>query len=88
MPPVTARELDRLTGLGEGHASMLEKRRRSDRIEARTIDRIARVFGCSMEWLFRGEGKAPTAKDVARPVLRARSELARSAGNLRPTGTC
>jgi hypothetical protein len=67
---------------------MLEKRRSCPRVEARTIDFIARVFGCSMEWLYRGDGKVPTAKDVARPVLRARSEFAaRNAVRLRPTGT-
>jgi transcriptional regulator with XRE-family HTH domain len=85
-PPITARELDRLTGLREGHAAMLEKRVASERVEARTLHRIAEVFGVSMEWLFTGGGRAPVASDVAMPVARAR-RAARDKPSERPTGT-
>lgn len=86
-PPMTARELDRLTGLREGHLAMLEKRC-SERVEARTLHRVAVVFGVSMEWLYSGLGAAPKADDLAMPVARARrKERPSPVKPEKPTGT-
>jgi hypothetical protein len=83
---VTARELDRLAGLREGHAAMLEKRGSVERVEARTLHRIAEVFGVSMEWLYTGAGRPPGSAAIAMPVARAR-RAARDKPSERPTGT-
>lgn len=87
-PKVTLRELDRLTGLREGHVAMLEKRSNT-RVEARTISLIAEVFGVSMEWLYRGRGRAPSPQTIAMPLARARRASRRQKPRAaeQPTGT-
>lgn len=76
---MTARELDRLTGLKEGHSAILEKRTSQERIEARTLYLIAQVFGVDMTWLYAGRGRGPTADQVKLPVARARRHARRLA---------
>lgn len=55
---VSCREAARLAGLTEGHVSQIE--RRNPRIEADTLASLARVFGVSLDWLYAGEGRAPS----------------------------
>lgn len=82
------RELDRLAGFREGHVYQLESRESgSKRLEARTVHRIAEVFGVSMQWLYLGEGRAPSRDTVALPVARARRAIGRENSPRRKTGT-
>jgi transcriptional regulator with XRE-family HTH domain len=65
------RELDRLSGLGMGHVSMIESGRRPN-IEGATAVKLARVLGVSVDWLLTGEGDEPTTDQVRASVERAR----------------
>jgi len=68
---ISARELDRLSSLAEGHVSMIEAGRRPV-IESKTAEDIAGVLGLSLDWLISGKGKAPTATSAKRSLLAAR----------------
>jgi len=43
---------------------------------AETLDAVARVTGCSLDWLVRGEGDLPRAEDVRAAVALAESRHA------------
>jgi transcriptional regulator with XRE-family HTH domain len=76
---VSARELDRLAGLGEAHTSMIEAGDRVS-IETNTAVKLCTALGASLDWLLRGQGKPPTSKEV-------RIAIANSRRGLRSTGT-
>lgn len=76
---LSARALDRLAGLGEGHVSMIESGRRP-RIEAGTAEALARVLGLSLDWLLAGSGKAPRPKAIREAVAAARAARLESTG--------
>lgn len=71
---LAARPLDRLAGLGEGHVNMIERGERPN-IEAETARALARVFGCSLDWLIAGMGRPPTDAALRRAVARAQREF-------------
>ncbi len=82
-----ARELDRLAGLREGHVYQLESRESGcERLEARTVQAVADVFGVKMEWLFSGRGRAPARDAIRLPVARAR-RVAQRESPRKKTGT-
>ena len=66
---MSCREVARLAGLTEGHVNQIE--RRNPRIEADTLASIARVFGVSLDWLYAGEGRAPSDRALAAAVAAA-----------------
>ena len=70
---ISARELDRLANLAEGHTSLIENGSRPN-VEARTAAAIAQVLGVSLDWLVSGEGKAPTERGVKAAVEAARAK--------------
>lgn len=72
---LSARELDRLAGQAEGHATVIELRE-STAVRTDTADRYARVLGVSLDWLVSGSGDAPTQRSVRLAVDRARAALA------------
>jgi transcriptional regulator with XRE-family HTH domain len=85
---MSARELDRLARLREGHIFQLESRvSGSERLEARTLNRIAEVFGVPMEWVFKGRGQRPNKMTVSLPVARARRAAMRENTTRHKTGT-
>lgn len=79
---ISARELDRLTGMCEGHTSLIESGVKP-RVEAGTAAAIADALGLSLDWLLMGTGDEPThdrvcaaikaheAKRPSRPIGRA-----------------
>lgn len=75
------RDVDRLCvpALGLGHTRQIA----DDAIKdpgVSTIDRLARVLGCSFEWLGTGRGKAPTKRAVLIAVNRASMLAAQEGG--------
>lgn len=54
-------------GLVTTHLSLLESGQRCD-ANAETIERLANVYGVSMEWLWKGKGKQPSLVTVKRAV--------------------
>ena len=54
----TAKGLDRVAGLTEGHTTMIESGRRP-RIEAGTAQALADALGVSLDWLIAGRGEGP-----------------------------
>ena len=66
------RELDRLAQMTESHSSMLEKSERPNP-KLSTLERICSVFGCSIDWLAKGEGQGPTDAEILSAVDAARS---------------
>lgn len=72
---ISSRELDRLAGTTEGHASMIERGERP-RIEVATADKMAIVLGLSLDWLVRGAGRRPTKRHVVAAVEQAREVAA------------
>jgi transcriptional regulator with XRE-family HTH domain len=75
---ISARELDRLAQLGEGHVSMVESGRRPN-VESSTAVKLAAVFEASLDWLLTGKGDAPSDRRVRAAVERARAVSASAA---------
>jgi transcriptional regulator with XRE-family HTH domain len=67
---VSARDASAIAGLSPSHVALLEAGRH--RATADTVSRLARAFGCSIDWLVDGSGKAPTARAVRAAVVAAR----------------
>lgn len=90
VPGLSTREVDRLAGISEGHTWTLE-RDSSRNHETKTIDKIARVFGFSLDYLVRGEGDPPTEDRIREAVELARREYAAAHESAEPpvpsTGT-
>lgn len=78
---VSARELSRLALLpGACHVSLIESAgAKSDRLRASTAIAVARVLGCSLDWLLMGVGKPPRDRVVRAAVERARARYDSSA---------
>lgn len=72
---LSARELSRLSGLpSKGHVAMIEAGTYATMSVATAIA-IARVLGCSLDWLILGSGKQPSVGQVrvARDKARRRT---------------
>jgi len=72
---LSGRELDRLSGLGEGHTRMIETGDRT-RLEVETAQKLATTLGTSIDWLVFGNGDPPKPGDIAAAVQAARSRAA------------
>jgi transcriptional regulator with XRE-family HTH domain len=70
---ISARELGRLAHLQQSHASLIESGVVAN-VRVDTLRELARVLGCSLDWLVNGEGATPTAEDVLAAVAAARAE--------------
>lgn len=68
---MSARELDRLSEITEGHTSLIESGVVRD-VGTQTLSKIAKVLGVSLDWLVTGQGKVPTARQVSAAVNAAR----------------
>lgn len=75
---ISARELDRLARLTEGHTSLIESGERSN-VEARTATALATTLGLSLDWLITGKGRDPIEADIRTAIERARAARASSA---------
>ncbi len=71
---VSARELDRLSGKAEGACAIFEASDRSALVT--TTDAYARTLGLSLDWLVRGNGPKPLAREIRRAVASARKAVA------------
>ncbi len=69
---LAARELDRLAGTTEGHASLIESGVVQN-VTLETAGKLAGVLGVSLDWLVGGLGKSPTARSVKTAVDNARA---------------
>lgn len=76
-PILATKELDVLAGLAPGHTWILERDGGSN-MASSTLFAIARVLGVSPEYLYRGEGRKPSAKTICAAVTKARFERLRS----------
>lgn len=75
---LSTRELSRLAGLSEVTCSHIE----TGRIESpsvASVDALARVLGCSLSWLVRGDGEMPAPANIAYYVALARRRHSRKA---------
>lgn len=70
MAGVSASKLSRLAGLNRVHVGLIEGNEQS-RIEAGTAEKLAKVLGCSLDWLISGNGKPPSDRAVHAAVLAA-----------------
>lgn len=61
-------EVDRYSAMTPGHTSNICAGRKSEAIEARILARLARTFGCTMDWLYLGIGNAPSAREIETAV--------------------
>jgi len=73
---ISARELDKLIGVSPGYCSRIESGDRPDP-GSMVSERIARVFGLSLDWLISGVGPSPTVRTVAAAVAKSRKPTAR-----------
>lgn len=64
---ISARELDRLAGLAEGHSALLEAGKKKG-LEMRTAAGLARALGLSLDWLVLGEGGQPDEDKIRKAV--------------------
>ena len=74
---LSARELDRLAGIAEGHTSLLESI--VGDVKATTLAKIARVLGVSIDWFVNGTGAMPTRESLVSAIETARRAYAKSA---------
>lgn len=77
---ITARELDALADLAACHVNAIEL---TSKISTKSLERIADVFGVSLDWLLRGDGRARTRDQVRAAVARASSRAKRVAEQAR-----
>ncbi len=76
-PEMKARRLDRLVRgrpNGSTYTSLVEADKRPH-IGTELASKYAAFFGCSLDWLVRGEGRAPSVSAVQRAVARATSHV-------------
>jgi transcriptional regulator with XRE-family HTH domain len=71
---LSAKEVDRLAGITEGHTWLIEKSKTGN-AETKTLDKIARVFGFTLDYLIRGEGSSPAPEEIRASVQAARAKL-------------
>jgi transcriptional regulator with XRE-family HTH domain len=69
---LSARELDRIAGLHQGHTWAIESGER-DNIERDTARKLAAALGVTVGWLLENEGARPTSNEVCAAVRRARA---------------
>lgn len=72
---ISARELDRLARLAEGHTALLEAGKKND-VETRTVAKLARALGVTLDWLVLGEGDPPADEKILEAVRVAKAALA------------
>lgn len=72
---ISARELDRLAGLREGHTWILEHRKDANP-ELKTLQALAGALGSSVGYLASEEGEPPTEEQVKAAVAQAKGEPA------------
>jgi transcriptional regulator with XRE-family HTH domain len=71
-PELPARELDRLAGKTQGHASWIESHPEAS-VLTETIEAYAKVFDVDPAWLAWGAGREPGRAAVSSAVDRART---------------
>jgi transcriptional regulator with XRE-family HTH domain len=79
MAAISSRELDGMAGLRACHSRAIENGTKAN-VTSSTLNAIARVFGVSMDWLYEGQGTAPTPERVRASVSRARRRMVEGAG--------
>ena len=67
---LTLSQMSILAGLSRNHLGLLESGQRYDP-DTTTIEELARVYGVSMDWLWRGIGNVPSPEHVRTSVLGA-----------------
>ena len=77
MGGVSRLELHVLAKISRGFPGHIETGRVQD-VGVTVLGRIADVFGVTIDWLARGDGKAPTTRSVAEAVKAARRREARA----------
>ena len=75
MAGISTKDLDRLAGLKPGVSWAVENSATGNS-ETKTVDKIAKVLGLSLDYIVRGDGKPPTANKVKAAVDAAREEAA------------
>ena len=82
---LSCREVARLAGVAQGSVSLIERADQnveSRELTTKTLSRIARVFGVTLDWLYLGRGKRPSNKGVRAAVTRAKSRADEAAAAL------
>lgn len=69
---LTWRELDRLAGLGEGHAAQIANGTKRNPWLS-TVRKIAEVFGVPTAYLYEGQGEPPSPEELRATLKRARA---------------
>lgn len=64
---ISARRLDELADLTAGHSNGIESGRRQNP-ETKTVQKLVRVLGLSLDWLLNGVGEPPTLEGVRAAV--------------------
>lgn len=72
---LSARELSRLAGLTGAHVGLVESGT-IKAVGAPTAAALARVLGCSLDWLVLGQGEPPSDAELAAAVAAARARHA------------
>lgn len=68
---LSARGLAQLAEIAPSHVSLIEKTEGESRVAIRTVEKLARVLGTTLDWLYSGRGVAPTDDDVVAAVSKA-----------------
>jgi transcriptional regulator with XRE-family HTH domain len=69
--PLSSSQVSQLAGLVRTHVWLIETSARTN-FTIDTIARIAEVLGVSLDWLYRGVGRAPTPGSVRAAIARAK----------------
>ncbi len=70
---LSARALSDLAGLSSSMVSYIERGKRAESVEARTLVALGTVLGTTAEWLLLGDGPAPSPRRIRSAVERAKS---------------
>jgi transcriptional regulator with XRE-family HTH domain len=71
---LSCREVARLADISPGLVSIIERSRpdlEARELTTKTLSRLARVFGCTLDWLYLGVGKRPSNGKIGAAVARA-----------------
>jgi len=81
---ISTKEVDRLAGTTPGHTWWIESSKGGT--EVGTVDKVTKVLGVSLDYLIRGEGPKPSAKQIRAAVEAARTARANAVkGGSAPT---
>lgn len=68
-------EAERLAGLCSGHLWQVEENSERSGVRTETAQKLARLYGATLDYILAGQGKPPTDQELADAVAAAKARL-------------